>query len=51
MQKIGILPDKFIVLTASKKTVKEQVRNNLFSQNTTFFGEQLERVIDSAYEE
>jgi adenylate kinase len=51
MQKIGILPDKFIVLTTSKKTIKEQVRNNLFAQNTTFFGEQLERVIDNAYEE
>lgn len=44
LQKIGIIPDKFILLNVKKSTSITKVKNNLIAKNTTLYGPELEDV-------
>ena len=44
MQKIGVIPDKFIVLDVKKSTSITRVKNNLIQSNTVLYGPELEDV-------
>ena len=44
LQKIGIIPDKFILLDVKRSTSITKVKNNLIQNNTTLYGPELEDV-------
>lgn len=51
MQKIGVIPDKFILLDVKKSTSVTKVKNNLIQNNTSLYGPELEDVANQAIEE
>ncbi len=51
LQKIGVIPDKFILLDVKRSTSVTKVKNNLISQNTSLYGPELEEVAARALEE
>ena len=38
LQKIGVIPDKFILLDVKRSTAVTRVKNNMIANNTTLFG-------------
>ena len=44
LQKIGIIPDRFILLDVKKSTSITKVKNNLIASNSTLYGPELEEV-------
>jgi adenylate kinase len=44
LQKIGVIPDKFLVLDVKKSTSVTRVKNNLIQANTVLYGPELEDV-------
>jgi adenylate kinase len=51
LQKIGVIPDKFILLEVKKSTSITKVKNNLIANNSTLYGPELEEVANSALQE
>jgi adenylate kinase family enzyme len=51
LQKIGVIPDKFIVLDVKKSTSVTRVKNNLIQSNTVLYGPELEDVANQAIDE
>jgi len=51
LQKIGIIPDKFILLDVKRSTSITKVKNNLIQNNTTLYGPELEEVSAQAVDE
>jgi adenylate kinase len=51
LQKIGIIPDKFILLDVKKSTSITKVKNNLIANNSTLYGPELEEVASQAVDE
>lgn len=45
LQKIGIIPDRFIMLETAEANIQEKVRTNLVAGNTTLYGPELDDVI------
>ena len=44
LQKIGVIPDKFLVLDVKNSTSVTRVTNNLIQANTVLYGPELEDV-------
>jgi adenylate kinase len=51
LQKIGVIPDKFILLEIKRSTSITKVKNNLIAANTTLYGPELDEVANQALEE
>ena len=51
LQKIGVIPNKFILLDVKKTTTVTKIKNNLIANNTTLYGPELEDVANQALEE
>ena len=51
LQKIGVIPDKFILLDIKKATSVTKIKNNLLQSNTTLYGPELDDVANQAMEE
>lgn len=51
LQKIGVIPDKFILLDVKRSTSITKVKNNLIANNSTLYGPELEEVANQALEE
>lgn len=51
MQKIGVIPDKFILLEVKRSTSITKVKNNLIAANTTLYGPELDDVASQAVDE
>jgi adenylate kinase len=51
LQKIGVIPDKFILLDVKKSTSITKVKNNLIQANSTLYGPELDEVANQAIEE
>ena len=51
LQKIGVIPDKFLVLDVKKSTSVTRVKNNLIQANTVLYGPELEDVANQAIDE
>jgi adenylate kinase family enzyme len=51
LQKIGVIPDKFILLEIKKSTSLTKVKNNLIAANTTLYGPELDEVANQALDE
>lgn len=48
LQKIGVIPDKFLMLDVKRNTSLTRVKNNLIGANTTLYGPELEEVATQA---
>ncbi len=46
LQKIGVIPDKFILLDVKKSMSITKVRNNMMANNTSLYGPDLEEVAE-----
>lgn len=51
LQKMGVIPDSFILLDVKPLSSSTRIRNNLISNNTTLYGHELEQVANEALEE
>jgi adenylate kinase family enzyme len=51
LQKIGVIPDKFILLEVKRSTSITKVKNNLIAANTTLYGPELDEVAGQAIDE
>lgn len=51
LQKIGVIPDKFILLDVKKSTSITKVKNNLIAANSTLYGPELDEVANMAIDE
>lgn len=51
LQKIGVIPDKFILLDVKRSTSITKVKNNLIQNNSTLYGPELEEVANQAVDE
>lgn len=51
LQKIGVIPDKFILLDVKRSTSVTKVKNNLIANNSTLYGPELEEAANSAIDE
>ena len=51
LQKIGVIPDKFILLDVKKSTSVTKVKNNLIAANSTLYGTELEDAANQALDE
>ena len=51
LQKIGVIPDKFILLDIKRSASITKVKNNLIAANTSLYGPELEDVANRALEE
>jgi len=44
LQRIGVIPDRFILLEVKRSTSITKVKNNLIAANTTLYGPELDDV-------
>ena len=51
LQKIGVIPDKFILLDVKKSASISKVKQNLINANSVLYGPELEEVANQAFEE
>ena len=51
LQKIGVIPDKFILLEIKRSTSITKVKNNLIAANTALYGPELDEVANTALQE
>jgi adenylate kinase len=51
LQKIGVIPDKFILLEVKRSTSITKVKNNLIASNTNMYGPELEEAATMALDE
>jgi len=51
LQKLGVIPDKFILLDVKRSASITKIKNNLIAANTILYGPDLDEVANSAMEE
>lgn len=51
LQKIGVIPDKFILLDVKESTSIARVKNTLIENNSALYGPELDEVANQAVEE
>lgn len=51
LQKIGVIPDKFILLDVRRSTSVTKVKNNLIAANSSLYGPELDQVANQALDE
>ena len=51
LQKIGVLPDKFILLNTDAESALGKIKNSLVQSGTGFFGQELDNIVNQALQE